>query len=84
VKYLFLSILIHVLVLSFVWVGFSVPIPRNQNSFTYLGELVASQGNIGSNAAGQNDSDSDAIIFGDRSPAYFTPWLKMRQVEKPR
>ena len=82
-RYLFVALFIHILVLNFVWVGFSVPRGQEQNSFTYLGELVAgTEGNAPGSISNQQPKVFD--VFKEPSSAFFTPWIKMREVDKPR
>jgi len=82
-RYFLISIGIHVLVLSFVWIGFSVPVGRGQNSFTYLGEMMdAPEGYQSPSVSNEKDS-TEAVVVGSSSDL-FNPWLKMRQVDKPR
>ena len=84
-RYFFVSVVIHILVLSFCWVGFSVPSPKNQNSFTFLGGLIAQTQILqDSDGISQPSKGSDAIILPEASTAFFAPWIKMRQVDKPR
>ncbi len=84
-RYFIISILAHILVVSFVWVGFSVPIGRGRNSFTYLGKSIALiQGPQEVRVSSQQVNGSEGMVFEQSSAAFFTPWLKMRQVDKPR
>ena len=84
-RYLFVSIILHILIISFVWVGLSVPKGHEQNSLTYLGELMTEAGvSSHDKRLNQVPKASEAVIFEEPSSAYFAPWLKMRQVDKPR
>ncbi len=97
-RYFLISILLHVMVISFCWVGFSVPIGRDQNSFTYLGTLstigqTPSRGVLCFDSSQHGSKHGECAEpqyaptkdFGtvEESAAYFTPWLKMREVGKP-
>ena len=75
------SFFIHVLVISFVWVGFSVSQGHEQNSFAYLGELMAGVERYAQ--SGQPSKPSDTMMLEESSPAYFAPWLRMRELNKP-
>lgn len=81
-RYFLISILLHVMVISFCWVGFSVPIGPDQNSFTYLGTLSTIGQTPGSGVWPY--ATTKGVGAGvEESAAYFTPWLKMREVGKP-
>ncbi|MBF0489832.1 MAG: hypothetical protein HQL15_04355 [Candidatus Omnitrophica bacterium] len=84
-RYFFISFLIHLLLLSFVWVGFSVSAGRSQNSFTYLGHLVTETGeSFQKEALTQQSRVSDRMLFEESSTADSSPWLKLREMNKPR
>lgn len=77
-RYFLVSILIHILLVNFIWVGFSVPSERKGTSFIYLGEMIAPvQG-------GEQKKQTNFVINDQDSSAFFSPWLKMRQLNKPR
>lgn len=80
VRYFIYSCMIHVLLISFIWIGFSASGVRPHNTFTYLGVVQM-----------EEDSDKrfsshplDSNMFKESSPAFFAPWLKMRELSKPR
>ena len=84
-RYFLISILIHILAVSFIWVGFSVPEARGQNSLIYLGGLIAPAQESQSNAPSNRQTKGfKEMVYQEPSAAFFTPWLKMRQVDKPR
>ena len=85
-RYFLISIFIHILTISFVWVGFSVSAGPEQNSFTYLGELVATTGASSQRgfSKGQLKLSDTKTFTEESSRAFFMPWLKMREVNKPR
>ena len=83
-RYFLISLFVHVLVFSLVWVGVSVPVGKDQNSFTYLGELVAIEQDSSAGIVQKQGKSFESDILGESSPALFGPWLRMRQVEKPR
>ena len=75
------SAAVHVLVLTFVWVGFSVSMPQGAVGFYYTGSLLPPRG-VRTVAAVDKAVQSAAA---DPYPAaYFSPWIKMRSVDKPR
>lgn len=84
-RYFFISLVLHILVISFVWVGFFVPIGRDQNSFSYWGQGAAAlkEGHNGQGLDQQMMKDADTLFSDDNSAAFFTPWLKQRQLNKP-
>ena len=84
-RFFLTALFIHIFVFSFVWVGFSVPKGVEQNSITYLGDMASAIENSShANDVSQVFKASDAKMIEDSSSAFFTPWLQMRQVEKPR
>ncbi len=84
-RFFLIALLVHIGVISFVWVGFSVPKGSEQNSFTYLGDLVSfvKESSYGDSSKAPSKF-SDTLMDEDSSSAFFVPWLKMRQIEKPR
>ena len=80
-KHFLISISIHVLIFSFVWVGFSIPIVRQHGSFTYLGGMVLHAEDP--SGLDRNYKSGDLTILGEPSAAFFTPWIKMRELDKP-
>ena len=82
-KFFLIAAVIHVLVISVVWVGFSVPLPRNEVMFFYNGSL-ASGGEIGQESRGPKEGDHQKILWKTREAAFFAPWLQMRDLDKPR
>lgn len=83
-KSLGISVVVHFLLLSFVWVGFSVSKGSEQKAFTYLGEAVelesARRQSYGVGPAGFSDLSADQGITLDPARS----WLKMRELDKPR
>ncbi len=76
------SIFIHIIILNFVWVGFSVPSTRQSNTFIYLGEILGSQ--IQSDSSRIKANGFNENMQREISSASFAPWVKMRQVNKPQ
>ncbi len=83
-RYFFISVLVHILVIRFFWVGFSVPVGRDQNSFTYLGTLLSPEATKSDSTQSQQTKGFEAMGLEESESAFFTPWLQMRQVNKPR
>ena len=84
-RYLLISIATHLLILNLIWVGFSVQLPRNKSVFIYLGESIASAKDIYGDVlvdGAKDNSTAEAIV--EPSAAFFSPWIKMREVNKPR
>ena len=75
------SVSAHALILTFVWVGFSVSMPQGAVGFYYTGSSLPPQG-VRPVAA------VDRVVEGasaDPYPAaYFPSWINMRDVDKPR
>jgi hypothetical protein len=76
-RFLITSFLIHIIVFSFVWVGLSTPAGSEQNTLTYLGGAFTE-------AKGSSRPNADHLIIEESSPTLFKPWLKMRELNKPR
>ena len=78
------SILIHILIVSFVWVGFSVSSPRQSGSLIYLGQMIAPTQGDQEGVLEASSKGADTVMIDESSSALFGPWLKMRQLNKPR
>lgn len=96
-RYLVTSIALHLVLISFCWVGFSVPIGPDKNSFTYWGALSAGGQAFGRSVwSSVSSANSDSVMrvgetstydvsegMGESSSTYFSQWLKMREEDKP-
>ena len=71
----------HALVLTFVWVGFSVSTPQGAVGFFYTGSSLPPQG---VRAVAAVDRAAQGASIDPRPAAYFSPWINMRSVDKPR
>lgn len=76
------AVLVHVLVLSVVWIGFPVPIPRSNVAFYYSGPVVS--GLAASGAAGAPKSAFQPVTVSTPEGAFFKPWTEMRDLDKPK
>ena len=76
--------LAHLVMLSVVWVGFSVPNPRPPATFIYEGALAAG-GDTGSTAeeVWQKSKTSDQFTFDHFEASYFNHWIQIRGLSKP-
>ncbi len=84
-RYYLVSIFVHILIVSFVWVGFSVSSPRQSSSFAYLGQMIApAQSDQENTLSVVSSKGMEEVMFNESSGAFFQPWLKMRQINKPR
>ena len=84
-RYFLISIFVHLLIVSFVWVGFSVSSPRQSGTFTYFGQMIAPSQPDQENVLSEVSSKGvEAVMNDESSSAFFQPWLKMRQLNKPR
>ena len=84
-RYFLISLFVHVLLFSFVWVGFSVSGGHEQNAFTYLGDVILPLEKPSSGSLSDSSrKSSDDAMFENSSSAYFAPWIKMRQLNKPQ
>jgi hypothetical protein len=80
-RYFLVALFIHLLVVSFVWIGFSTPSEHGSNSFTYIGGIAAE---TKENSHKSLSQPYESIIFKNSSAAFFEPWLRMRELNKPR
>ena len=83
-RFFIIALFLHLVVFSFVWVGFSVPRGSEKNSFTYLGDMVLSKDDSSKESDYKQSLKFADEVFNNTSSALFAPWLKMRQVDKPR
>ena len=75
-----ISIAAHVLVLTFVWVGFSVPNPRESVGFYYTGSSLPRE-EVYATAA--TDKVVERAVADPYPGAYFVGWLSMRDIDQP-
>ena len=75
------SILVHGVILTFVWVGFSVPLPRADIGFYYTGSFLP-ENEV--HASAPADRVVDRAAADPYPAAFFTSWIGMRNVDKPR
>ena len=75
-----LSVIAHILVLTFVWVGFSVPNPRESVGFYYTGPSWPTQ-EVRAPAA--EDKALERAVADPYPGAYFVGWLGMRDIDQP-
>lgn len=76
-----ISIAVHVLLISFTWVGFSVSRGTEQKAFIYLGEKADGGSVYRASSMQVPVQVSDMRALGkDQSRS----WLKMRALDKPR
>ena len=75
------STAVHALVLTCVWVGFSVSISRQSVGFYYTGPSLPVQGMY---ALTPVDRVVQGAAAGPYTAADFVPWINMRDVNKPR
>ncbi len=65
----------HVLILTVVWVGFPAPLPRNEVDFFYNGSAMPLDAMARHNMP---------FIFEAQEGAMFAPWIKDRDLDKPK
>lgn len=75
------AVFIHVFVLSMVWVGFPVPLPRNGVIFYYSGSFLPEEISVGRPAA--RKARGDIVPVGAADAGSFVPWVRMRDLDKP-
>ena len=76
-----IALLVHLILLSFVWVGFPVGLPVQRVEFAYSGSIVPAE-----DFADQPPPvvASGAISVKTQESAFFAPWVQMRDITKPR
>lgn len=83
-KSLCISVVIHFLLISFVWVGFSVSKGSEQKAFTYLGEVAEVESVRGHSYGSDSAAFSDLNAYQGLKADPARSWLKMRELDKPR
>jgi hypothetical protein len=78
-----LAVFIHALVLSLVWVGFPVPLSRNGLVFSYNGSFMPAEKLTGESPVIRN-TRQDAFILENQPSGFFAPWMRMKDINKPR
>ena len=70
-----ISIIAHLALISLVWVGFSIPLPRHDVEFYYSGSFVSVE-----------DVPRQKVLIPVKAAegASFAPWAKMRELNKPK
>ncbi len=79
--------LVHLGLLSVVWVGFPAPFPRPPARFTYEGALPASDIGSGTEgnsfeAQGTGPVMSDQFALDHFEASYFNHWIELRDPSK--
>ncbi len=74
------SVSAHALILTFVWVGFSVSMPQGAVGFYYIGSSLPPEG-VRPIAA--LDRTVEGASVDPYPAAYFPSWINMRDVDKP-
>ena len=72
----------HLVVLSVVWVGFSVPLPRPPATFIYEGALPAEDTVGTAEDVWQNGKTPDQLSFDRFEASYFNHWIALRDPSK--
>ena len=75
--------LVHLVVLSVVWVGFSAPFPRPPAKFTYEGALPAEDAVSGTMEVWPKGKTSDQFVLDHFEASYFNHWIELRDPSKP-
>jgi len=71
-------LLVHLLVLSVVWVGFSAPLPRPPATFTYEGALPAGDMGNPSEDVWQKGGSTDQFDLDHFDASYSHHWIELR------
>jgi len=74
--------LAHLVVLSVVWVGFSVPFPRPTATFIYEGALPAEDTGMRPEDVWQKGKTSVPFVFDHFEASYFNHWITLRDPSK--
>ena len=84
-KSIIIAIFVHVFILSLVWVGFAVPLPKDKVQFSYSGAFL-----LAGDESRTTEGDlpkrilNKAVAVKTKDGALFAPWVKMRELDKPR
>lgn len=74
--------LAHLVCLSVIWVGFSVPYPRPPATFTYEGALGAGDTASGEEDVWQKGKMSSPFALDHFEASYFNRWIELRDPSK--
>jgi len=80
-RLIIITVFIHVLVLSFVWVGFPVPLPREGVEFYYSGSFMPEA--VSGPPAMEKKAGGEPVLK-TMEAGFFAPWIQARDLDKPR
>jgi hypothetical protein len=83
-KPLIIAVLIHAAILSFVWVGFSVPHSKSYVGFMYDGSYMPAESFEEEAFTRVRQSASQPLPVKTAEGSLFAPWVGMRALEKPK
>ena len=66
---------IHMLVLSFVWIGFPCPLSPQRVTFSYNGSSLQIE---------DKPEHYKSILLNTGEGAFFRPWMQIREIDKPQ
>ncbi len=75
------ALLVHIFILTFAWVGFSVPLPRTNLGFYYAGSAIPADE---VRVTARVDEVINKAAADPYSAAFFGAWVRLRNVDKPR
>jgi len=74
--------LVHLILLSVVWVGFSAPLSRPPATFTYEGALPSEDTASREKDLWQKSENSDQVTLDHSEAQFFNRWTKLRDPSK--
>jgi hypothetical protein len=77
-------LLSQLVIISLIWVGFSVPLPRSPATFTWGGTVSADDNGIGvPEAVWQKGQTPDVFGVDHQKASGFDRWIRLREPLKP-
>ncbi len=83
-KSLIIAVFVHIALFSLVWVGFAMPLPRDNVQFFYSGSFMPVDELSGQDASEAKEALRKSVSIKTAEGAFFTPWVQMRELNKPR
>ncbi len=74
-KHILISLVVHIALISLVWVGLPIPFAKNKATLSYS-ELIG--------PAQTKDFDDPSINFNSKQKDMGNAWMKLRTLEKPK
>ena len=76
--------LLHAVLLTLIWVGFSVPSPSASAVFIYGGATSQTGPMMSEDQATASNAAPQSVVFDPFDASFFQPWVSLRAIEKPK